>query len=209
MKGLKVKLNDRIEIIFNKRKYKSTVQDINHEEITINIPITEMGYLPASVGEVLNIIHFQEDGEIYQYSEAVKRRTNEGKLGYLTINFPNNIEKLQRRDNVRVNYNQIIKYSKGKDNQDIKIFKKGFLIDISGGGMKIKVKEHIRIGEEITAIISYGIQEMQITGSVVRSESNIHGERIYGIAFDEITSAKREDIIKIVFDIMRKQRELL
>ena len=209
MKGLKVKLNDRIEILWNKKIYKSTIQDISHEEITINIPVAERGYLPASVGKVLNIVHFQENGDIYQYSEAVKGRINDGKLLYLTINYPKKVKKLQRRDYVRVKYNQIIKYVSGKGCKDMKLAKKGFLMDLSGGGMKIKVKEQIEFGEKITTIISYGIHELEITGSVVRSEIDVHGERVYGIAFDEISTAMRENIIKIIFDIMRKQRELL
>ncbi|WP_426349153.1 flagellar brake protein [Alloiococcus sp. CFN-8] len=209
MKGLKAKLNDRIEIMWNKKIYKSTVQDINHGELTINIPVAELGYLPAAVGEVLNIIHFQEDGEVYQYSEAIKARKNEGKLAYLIINYPNRAQKVQRRDYVRVKYNQIIKYTKGKDTKDIKLINKGFLIDLSGGGMKVKIKEQIKSGEKITTIINYGSHELKITGSVVRSEIDAHGERVYGITFDEISSFTRESIIKIVFDIMRKQRELL
>ena len=209
MKGLKANLNDRIEIIWGKKIYKSTVQDVSNDSITINIPASAMGYLPAKVGELLNIMHYQKDGEVYQYSEQVQGRTNDGRLSYIVYNFPEKVKKLQRRDYVRVQHNQIIKYVKENAEQDIKVCKKGFLMDLSGGGMKIKVKENIRYGDKITTIISYGNYKLQITGSVVRSETDDQGEKVYGIAFDEINNAERDKIIKIVFNIMRKQREIL
>ncbi len=209
LKEMKIDLNNRLEVIWKEKIYKSIIQDKYDTGFLISIPMIENEYLPASLGEVLEIINYQRDGEIYQFTSTVLNRVAEKNLPCLFMSMPKEIKRVQRRNYVRVSTNQIIRYSKGNNKSHIDLNKKAILMDLSGGGMRVKIKEKVNAGESITATITYKNKDILVSGQVVRIIRASDGDMVYGITFNELSDYTRENIIKIVFDIMRKQRELL
>ena len=82
-------------------------------------------------------------------------------------------------------------------------------MDLSGGGMRIKVKEKLSFNDSIISNLNYENEKVVIKGRVVRIEKTEDKRYIYGIDFKDIDNSTREKIIRIVFKIMRKQRELV
>ena len=96
-----------------------------------------------------------------------------------------------------------------KDDNKESEWHEGLLLDLSGGGLRIKVKEKIRLGEKIILKISCENESYEIIGKIVRCDKSQDGEYIWGIEFKEIDERKRDKIVQKVFSVMRKQRELL
>lgn len=215
MKKFSIQLNNRLEIIWGEKIYKSIVQDVSDNFFTISIPMIEQEYLPIELGTTISIVHYDDKGNLFQYQSTVIRRVIEQNLPQLIMSQPVNIKKVQRRNFVRVNLLQVIHYDKIKlINADKlstvdKLNKKAILLDLSGGGMRIKVKEELQKGDKIAAKIVYEDNEYTVKGEVVRVNLTADRHRECGIIFSYINEITRENIIKIVFDVMRKQRELL
>lgn len=209
MKKFKIQLNNRLEIIWGEKIYKSIVQDVSDNFFSISIPMIEHEYLPIELGTTISIVHYDERGNLFQYESTVIKRVIENNLPQLIMSQPVNIRKIQRRSFVRVSMLQVIEYGKIKFKDVDKLNKKAFLMDLSGGGMRIKVKDELQKGDKIAARIVYENTEYTVKGEVVRIELTTDRQRECGINFNHINENTRENIIKIVFDVMRKQRELL
>ncbi len=209
MKKFKIQLNNRLEIIWGEKIYKSIVQDVSDNFFSISIPMIEHEYLPIEVGTTISIVHYDERGNLFQYESTVIKRVIENNLPQLIMSQPVSIRKIQRRNFVRVSMLQVIEYGKTKFKEVDKLNKKAFLMDLSGGGMRIKVKDELQKGDKIAARIVYENAEYIVKGEVVRIDLTADRQRECGINFNHINENTRENIIKIVFDVMRKQRELL
>lgn len=209
MKKFNIQLNNRLEIIWGEKIYKSIVQDVCDNFFNISIPMIEQEYLPIELGTTIRIVHYDERGNLFQYESTVIKRIIENNIPQLIMSQPVNIKKVQRRDFVRVSMLQVIEYGKKKLNNVNMLTKKAFLMDLSGGGMRIKVKDELQKGDKIIARIVYENNEYTVQGEVVRIDLTPDRQRVCGINFNHINEGTRENIIRIVFDVMRKQRELL
>ncbi len=215
MKKFSIQLSDRLEIIWGEKIYKSIVQDVFDNFFTISIPMIEQEYLPIELGTTIDIVHYDDKGNLFQYESTVVKRVIEKNLPQLIMSQPVNIKKVQRRNFVRVNMIQVIHYDKiklihaDKLSAVKKLNKKAILLDLSGGGMRIKVKEELQKGDKIAAEIVYEDNKYTVKGEVARVNITPDRQRECGINFNHMNESTRENIIKIVFDVMRKQRELL
>lgn len=100
-------------------------------------------------------------------------------------------------------------YKLQNDNGE-EVWKKGIILDLSGGGMKIKIEEKLSLRDRVTVNIFIAENEkVQIVGEVVRVEKSNTGEYICGLKFKEISERTRDKIIQKVFEQMRKQRGLV
>ncbi|MDV4149686.1 PilZ domain-containing protein [Clostridium sp. AL.422] len=213
MVDLNITINSRVTILWEESMYKSNIQDINEKEILITIPVYDGIYLTLSKGDEIEQIFYDKKGNLFTYKTKVLGRYIEKKIPFYRLNKPYDIKRVQRRDYVRVNIVQIISYLKetdleidikGKDNCE-----NALLLDLSGGGMKIKVKEELSVNDTIISNLTYDSEKISVKGRVVRIEKTEDRKYIYGINFDDIDNSTREKIIKTVFKIMRKQRELV
>jgi len=215
VKKFSIQLSDRLEIIWGEKIYKSIVQDVFDNFFTISIPMIEQEYLPIELGTTIDIVHYDDKGNLFQYESTVVKRVIEKNLPQLIMSQPVNIKKVQRRNFVRVNMIQVIHYDKiklihaDKLSAVKKLNKKAILLDLSGGGMRIKVKEELQKGDKIAAEIVYEDNKYTVKGEVARVNITPDRQRECGINFNHMNESTRENIIKIVFDVMRKQRELL
>ncbi|WP_160670750.1 PilZ domain-containing protein [Clostridium sp. C8-1-8] len=212
MGNLALAVNNRLDVLYEEKIYKCQVQDLEENFFNINIPVSEGEYLTVPRGIDLEFMSFCDDGDVYKFKSTIISRSQENNISMYVMANPFEIQRIQRRDYVRVKVAQIINYITGDyslaDIDELRL-NNAILLDLSGGGMRVKVKEQIAKGDKIISQLKYGTQELFVKGTVVRVEATEDKKWIYGVVFDEIDERTRDRIIRMVFDIMRKQRELL
>jgi len=205
---LDLKINTRTEVIYEKALYKSTIQDIKKNEIIISIPVGEGIYLTINAGDEIEQYYYDDKGNIFKYSTKILGRLIEKGMPFYRLSLPYNIEKIQRRDFVRVDIVKEITYIYEK-NINTSEMKKALIVDLSGGGTKIKVKEKLYKDDIILISFSEEDFNLRIKGKIVRVDMTEDKDYICGVKFIDLEEKIREKIIRLVFTIMRKQRELL
>ncbi len=199
---------------WNEEIYKSNIQDAGENYISISIPVSQGRYLPLEKGDKIEAIYY-EKLNLYKFESIVLGRKIENNVPQIFIDVPKIFIKIQRRNYVRVDTVEYIKYKKitnkysltDKVINDESDYQKAMLLDISGGGMKIKVKEDLKIGDFILADLFVEEVNIKVAGKVVRSEKDEDNGKVCGIRFEQIDASSREKIIRYVFNIMRKQRK--
>ncbi|GAB6167684.1 flagellar brake domain-containing protein [Clostridium carnis] len=209
---LNIRVNNKVAILWDEEIYKSVIQDINEKESLISIPVCNGIYLTMRDGDEVDQVYYDDKGNVFNYKCKVLGRVIENNIPFYKLGKPYDIRKIQRRDYVRVNVVQVINYIKEesliRDFQKEEKFNPALLLDLSGGGMKIKIKEDISYGDSIVGNLIYQNEKIIIRGKIVRKEKTEDNRYICGIKFCDIDNGTREKIIKTVFTIMRKQREL-
>lgn len=217
MKDNKFKLNGRLDVLIDEVAYRSTIQDITDKYIAIRLPAREGSYVTPNNGDFFEAIYY-EGLNVYKFDAVVIGRLVEQKVPLILLEIPKVIKRIQRREFVRVEVAEYIQYITLKEDLisqeilaelDEEKAKKGILLDVSGGGIRLKVYEDIKLGDTIIADIPSSTNYIRIKGQVMRiDEDNEDKGNICGISFVEIDSRSREKIIQLIFNIMRKQRKM-
>lgn len=213
LKGFELNINGRLDVYWDDAIYKSTIQDVSDDYFAMSVPMFEGRYLPLERGEKVEIIYY-DNLVLYKFIGVVINRKIDNNVPQLILNFPDKVQRIQRRNYVRVDLIEYINYCKFIDNkrvedlyyEDEKNLFKAILLDISGGGMKLKIKEKITASDILLIQLPTNEGVLRIKGRVVRVFKDDDGRNICGICFIEIDNKTRERIIRHVFDIMRKQR---
>ena len=219
MTDMELKINSRIEIIdfHGGINYKSNIQDMTEVGMSITIPVKEGKYLPLNTGEKVSIIYYG-DKEVYQFEAEVLGRAIDV-IPVINISKPQNPRVVQRRNYVRVLMLKNIKFmsidkelaeketSKITKVIDKSQFKKAILLDLSGGGMRIKTEEKLQLSEFIMIAIELIEEEIMIKSRVVRCDLQPDNTNAYGLKFLELGEKDRDKIIKYIFQVMREQRK--
>ena len=209
MKKFKLEINGNIQILEGEVFYKSNLQDVTESYILIDIPVNNGIYLTMNDNDEIEAEHYVDGVSYYKINCRVLGRTREVKLNLYKLSKPYNISKIQRRNYVRVDMVEYAFYKLQNDNGE-EVWKKGIILDLSGGGMKIKIEEKLSLRDRVTVNIFIAENEkVQIVGEVVRVEKSNTGEYICGLKFKEISERTRDKIIQKVFEQMRKQRGLV
>ena len=209
MKKFKLEINGNIQILEGEVFYKSNLQDVTESYILIDIPVNNGIYLTMNDNDEIEAEHYVDGGSYYKFNCRVLGRTREGKLNLYKLSKPYNISKIHRRNYVRVDMVEYAFYKLQNDNGE-EVWKKGIILDLSGGGMKIKIEEKLSLRDRVTVNIFIAENEkVQIVGEVVRVEKSNTGEYICGLKFKEISERTRDKIIQKVFEQMSKQRGLV
>lgn len=203
LKRFKLEVNNNIEIYEDDKVYKSRIQSVNDKEIYIDIPLHNNEYLILNKGDDIYLIKYGNEGSVYELSCKVIDRKIEGNIRLYRLSEPYDIKKIQRRNYVRV-----------ETIRGIKCFRKdeefnALILDLSGGGMKIKSNKKLEMDEEIVSFIKTDDGEFMVKGKIIRVEETSFNQYSLGIEFVDIEERTREKIIKLVFSIMRKQMELI
>lgn len=203
VKRFKLEVNNNIEIYEDDKVYKSRIQSVNDKEIYIDIPLHNNEYLILNKGDDIHLIKYGNEGSVYELSCKVIDRKIEGNIRLYRLSEPYDIKKIQRRNYVRV-----------ETIRGIKCFRKdeefnALILDLSGGGMKIKSNKKLEMDEEIVSFIKTDDGEFMVKGKIIRVEETSFNQYSLGIEFVDIEERTREKIIKLVFSIMRKQMELI
>lgn len=227
MEEVNFELNNKLEVISNDKACKSDIQDVKEKSLLISIPMYEGHYVPFVKGEKIECLYFSEE-YIFKFKSTVLGRIEQGiQLLVIEKPEPQNIIRVQRRNYVRVSMVKEIKcskfsldlISKTKKNSedeykglngiiiDENKLNKCLLLDMSGGGMRIKTKETVNHGDLMVALLSLDSGELVVTAKVVRKQKTEEKDYIYGLTFTDVADRDRERIIKYIFTVMRDQRK--
>lgn len=208
-----MEINKKIELYTENRELaKSIIQDIDEEciNISIAIPILKGINYPLDVGESIECNYNDGKGNIFKFKAHVKGRKFD-KIPMIILQRESDLEKIQRRDYVRIPFTNKIKYSAiDKYNEgmlrDIEHcdYKVGQALDLSGGGIRINIGESLNLGQLIILNTIIDDEEVIALGKIVRDEKQNKNEHIYGVKFKYINAKVRENIIKFIFKNMRK-----
>ncbi|MCY6370372.1 flagellar brake protein [Clostridium ganghwense] len=210
MSGIKFKINNKVEIIMDEQVYSCDVQDMKEGYLAISIPIKDTQYLPLRKGDRIEVLYY-EGNSLYKFNSvvAVRKKAN---IPLIWITVPENYKKVQRRKFVRVSVLLNVKcavidkdFSLNKANISQLNFSEGTVVDLSGGGVRLKTK--LKIGNNNMLLIALPLDKggILIKGNVVRAEEDDIKNKICGINFIELQPAEQEKIIQYVFTIMREQ----
>lgn len=207
-------INQKIEVEMEDGIYKSNIQDITDEYIGISIPVSNGKYVPLRKGEkVIAIYYFNKD--IYRFETVVVGRKLD-KLLIIMLKKPDEVTKYQRRNFVRVSvmisiFCALIEKEKKADTDDTQVeCFEAYTLDISGGGMRIaadrKFESKVQLGSALVINIPNVNENLTIEGKVIRVENDKKNAKIiYGLSFVNISRINREELIRLVFKVMREQ----
>lgn len=200
---LNFEINSRIEVSWNDEYYKCTIEDIEDGFIAISIPIKDGQYIPLRVGERVEIIYYYSK-DIYKFFTLVIGRRID-RIPIIILAYPKEVFKIQRRKFVRVQNINEVEYVKLESSTNQKPIK-AVMVDLSGGGMRIKFKEDVKLGDKVKVWIPMGTEPIEVKGQVVRIEMIENTKRnICGVSFIDLEERVREKVIKLIFQVMRDQ----
>lgn len=82
------------------------------------------------------------------------------------------------------------------------------MLDLSGGGLKLKINEDVHMHDILSIKMRIKGSEIIVNGEVVRIEISEDRNKMCGIKFLDISQSQTDRIIEELFEIMRKQRAL-
>lgn len=210
MAELDLKVNSRIEVVVDEKIYKALIIDIEDDNIKINIPVRNDEYLMLYKDDTIEINSYLDDGKCFNYYCDVISKGKDNNVIYYKLTLPYDVRRIQRRNFFRVNLLEEVTYKNITNKTEKEIeelpYKSGIIIDISGGGLKVKTKEKLEDNDVIVIKITLTGIEVKLKGQIVRMEESIDNKFLYGIKFLDITESESDTIIKELFAIMRKQR---
>jgi len=202
--------NNRIKVITEEGYAKSIIQDVDERTLSIGLPMINHTYIAMRQGEVYEAIYNDGKGNVFKFKIDVIGRKFE-KIPLIVISKPYDIQKIQRREYVRINYTGIVNYyltpnypTQNLRNYDILHFNVGYALDLSGGGMKIKIAEEVKNGDYVIAQLKIDGEDIIALSRVVRVERDKDEKYICGLSFLSIEENEREKLIKYIFNEMRK-----
>lgn len=212
MAEVNFKINNKIEIISDEQCYLCDVQDVKDEYVAISIPIKDSEYLPLRVNQRIEVLYY--DGScIYKFPSMVVKRTKSN-IPLIWINVPkeDRITKIQRRKFVRIPVLMDVRYAiidrETKLSREtlagLKFFN-GTLLDLSGGGVKLKVQSDVKKDDIFAIILPVEEGIILVKGEIRRLTTDELGDKICGVNFLDLRMAEQDKIIKLVFSIMRDQ----
>jgi c-di-GMP-binding flagellar brake protein YcgR len=204
------KVNKKLELLVDEKYFNSNIQDITEEYIAINIPMSAGQYLPLSKGTVIEAIYYEEEN-IYKFKSAVIGRRFEN-IPIILLAKPKEIQKIQRRKYFRIPLISSIKYKNLKnepktspstinDNE----YSKALMVDLSGGGMKIKVSQQVKLNDFMLVSLTINNENVLIVGQAMRVVKDDEDRYVCGLSFEFLENSTREVIIKFIFQLMREQ----
>ena len=210
MVNLELKVNSRIEVIVDEKSYKALIIDIEDDNIKINIPVCNDEYLMLYKDNKIEINSYLDDRKCFNYYCNVISKGKDNNVIYYKLTLPYDVRRVQRRNFFRVNLLEEVTYKNITNKTEKEIeelpYKSGIMIDLSGGGLKVRTKEKLKGNDIIVMRIKMTGIEVKLKGQIVRIEASIDNNFLYGVKFLDITEMESDKIIRELFEIMRKQR---
>ncbi|NLI92208.1 MAG: pilus assembly protein PilZ [Peptococcaceae bacterium] len=188
-----------------KGRYRTRIEEVGKRILSIGVPVAEGQFIPLREGTTLEVI-FSDEISAYSFSSSIIKRIALP-IPTFIIEFPNKIQKIQRRRFVRVPLIRSLKY-RVIDKDGISDEKNGFMIDLSGGGLLFNANENLPSKTIILMKTLIGTVDMEIPGLVIRSQKE-DGKDLFKVSvqFHEISEKTRDKIIQYVFEVQREMRK--
>lgn len=208
------------------RSYASQVLDESENgEYLVSMPLKEGRVVPFSVGQELYATFYSKSG-LYGCRVEVTNRYKQEQFFTMEITQRTILNKIQRREYYRFQYNKPLKYRILSEAEQKLIeqdavydwdeasleWKDGIMIDLSGGGIQFvsgtqeEPGSHMQVCFEITE--NGKAKHIYAFATLLRSEKNQNKSTIYDhcLMFWKMNEKIREKIIRFIFDEERKNR---
>ena len=205
MKNFNLNINEVFVIDYEDMIYNCSIQDITENELLIDIPVKDGEFLILENGERLDVRYCSEAGRYYEFEVKIIGREKGDNIPMYKLSLPMNVRRIQRRNYVRVPVLKTVNYKREEEES----WYEATTLDISGGGMKIKAERKFKLGDELAVKIETSSRIVEAKVQIKRCEKVNTNEYIYGLEFTDINENRRDNIIKDVFLVMRKQREII
>lgn len=189
--------------------YPSRVLDFEEgREIRVAIPVLRGDEVPVEPGTVLDVRSTHPDG-VHVFAATVLGRAAEPAPA-LVITWPQGVQRIQRRDAVRVEVRVRVEVWTGSPGGAPRELA-GATTDLSEGGMRAALAEAVEAGTELEARLHLpgGVPPVECAGRVVRggeSEGAADGERFWtAVEFTRVPPAARRELTRFVFGAQREQ----
>lgn len=207
----KLETGEKIELLIDRKgkpgRYLSKIDSIvGRDTFIITRPVGEEEYTYLSVGEVIKIVYFREDGAYFFTARVIERIKSEDVISAKVTSI-SEFYKMQRRNYYRL---RIMVPVDIIFEDDMNILHKHFdTIDISGGGIRINCNYRFKINMDVEVTLHIeSIQAFKIKGRVIRVTKSDKDIGMYeaGIEFVDVDSDIRQGIIQYIFE---RQRSIL
>ena len=209
MKNFRLNVNQRIDVVSNKKEYKSIITDIGDDWIKINIPVYNDEHLLAEIDEVMEINVYFNSGRCYKFNAKVLAKEVEKNISCYKLSKAFNIKRIQRREYFRVEVLNRVYYKNITNCEENELsYDQVIMVDLSGNGVKLKIKGKVKKDDILSIKMKLHNTDIIVKGKVVRVEDAEYGHKLCGIKFMDITEDQIDKIMEELFTIMRHQREL-
>ncbi len=195
----------------NLEQYHSRIEDITDKHMIIAMPMRK-GHpvLPQAESSFYGKVF--ADNAVYQFSSTF---LDKGITPFPVwiVSLPRDIKKIQQRSFVRLNTALRVRMTllSSKDNSDEEPISEVVLTkDISGGGIRLIVKEALPIGTKLKLSFDIpGFGPVQVDGEVIRVEQSTVNLRAYwlGVRFINAHNSVSNKIVKFIFKKQLEQRQ--
>jgi c-di-GMP-binding flagellar brake protein YcgR len=186
--------------------YPSRVEDLVGDDIVVAWPTERGTPLPVSAGQTVRV-SFVHDGKYYGFDGTV-RETASAPLPVLVLHVPVGPDRIERRDNVRVNApvqveltEKVVSLSEYKALGEHNVIR-AVTDNISGGGFAIHHGTYIPVGTifDVKMILADNEDPIPIVAKVARCvESPGGGQYHIGFAYSQVSEKIRSRIVRFVF----------
>ncbi len=206
----KVQLNlrDNEHAVLGQVLLNSYIADIQKDRLLLAAPMLRSRVIMPAPGTWVTVWATGKTA-VFVFESRVLENIG-GDQPFLVLEAPQHIVRKQRRAFVRVEYVAPVMVRRLLDNgqADDQVLARGYSRDISGGGVRIVLG---RSGEH-EGIILVEIEGLPLGGleaRVIRSEScpEANGKYEWGLEFEGLTEAERDQIIKFTFARQREMRK--
>jgi len=209
--GLSINQRIRVALANSDEYYTSSVEDITADRLFIAVPLRRRIPLTLSRGDQVRV-QFTGDGECFSFVTTVTGRREEGVVLY-GLAFPEQVERVQRRREVRLSLLMDVFYAEVPEGDDPPVFKETKALDLSASGMRLVTKEGYVPGTYLIVRFTLPMQnssfEVAAKARVVRQEPVvIDREMLYhvGVKFVDLTQSQRDRIFSYIFWRMMEDR---
>lgn len=190
-------------------QYTSRIEDISRRSLALAIPTKKGELLTLPMATPVTISYTVEDsikGGVVQFETRVIGYS-EDPVPCLILSLPAAVEKVQKRQDVRLDCLIGLKYRIRGLTGPLSDWRKAYCSNLSGGGLTLVDHEDLQNGIRIDIELPLPRATIRVVGEIVRKiDYNKDASTFnYGVRFIVIDEFTRDSIIKYIFE---RQREL-
>lgn len=208
---IQINLKIRVSPVGEKNWYASSIQDIDKNSFCISIPTMGHNPLILKTGDQVKIGFVLEMSRFEFETKVIGWRTDNIPMYEMAL--PNRYFQVQLREFVRIPVTLEVDYHVFPDPGEEPSFKKCNSLDLSGGGMRLLIKDEHQENEKLILRFSLPFKDrsenIEAAGRVVRAWR----EESYtlfqtAIKFERISRKQQDLIVRFILMKMSEQRRL-
>lgn len=213
-----LRIAQRIQVTRDgKTWFNSIIQDIRGNAVYIATPYLKERPLVLYRGEQVQVRFFMDDSSYLFETRVTGEATSNIKMYRLA--YPGEIERVQQRMHVRLSVVLDAEYAIPEQEEEERkkrpSFTKATTVDLSGGGMKLMVREMIK--EDSLLLLKFTLplknkpEQLELEARVIRCIKTNPDSELYnlGLRFENLTFHQEDIMVRFIFEKMARQKRLL